>query len=369
MTTTAIPTLVPRPPLSLAPVFDDVSRFEQSVIEHAPMPALQGPVMSSVVELCAITGEWITAEMEAEARAGGTRSIPVNASYRMYWARSGVASSPDLDWVLHHPRFVDAADRLFGGVAAVVPDEVYVNAQPPQAVRVGSAHVDIPKFRGIGRREVPVWLLTCMRRSRLFDRWRVPVATAVCWFYDGPGGTYTYWPDGPLDAPRRTVHPFANTAVVGENDTMFHRGDHVGPPGATRPDGLTLDAVFGPTHDDPSTWTIRSHRGVDAAELGRWPRSQVRVALSWSAEVFVDDEAHRLALDHSDDLDVATVVRMLADDLRARGALDHAPDDPLHDVGFVAAVGRTYRVMPRLFPDEAETAEVAARERAISSPC
>ena len=78
------------------------------------------------------------------------------------------------------------ADEM--GVDLIGPNEIYAHLVCPEPRIAEGAHVDIPNFRGMGRRDYPTWLLVNMRRSGLFDRWHVPVATAVMWFYEGPGG-------------------------------------------------------------------------------------------------------------------------------------------------------------------------------------
>ena len=352
----------PRRPLALAPVFDDPDDFARLVRTNGPFPSLQQRVMQSAVESAAITSEWVTDEMVADTRAGGTKSIAISASYRSFWARLGKPLRDDAAWLLDYDRFFDAARRLYSDSRIVVrPDEIYVNVQVPQRTRFGSAHVDIPKFRGMERREYPVWLLTTMRRSELFEHWRVPVATAVCWFYEGPGGTYTYWPDGPRSSPQRTKHPFTNTAVVGENDTMFHRGDGFASPDEQVPDGLTLDCVCEPIGDDARTWQIREGDRV----LARYDAARVRIALSWSAEVYLDHAAVRVAEEHSDDLDLDTVVDTFVADLHERGHSVARPDEPLLDIDFITRLARTYRVLPTLYPTVEETDAVARVEAAI----
>jgi hypothetical protein len=344
-------------------VFDDPSAFFDLVHTNGPFPSLQQRVMQSAVESAAITSEWVTDEMIADARAGGTKSITISASYRAYWARLGRPLRHDASWLIDYERFSDAARRLFDDDRVVVrPDEIYVNVQVPQPTRAGSAHVDIPKFRGMGRREYPVWLLTTMRRSGLFEHWRVPVATAVCWFYDGPGGTYTYWPDGPTAPPSRTAHPFTNTAVVGENDTMFHRGDGFARSGEEAPEGLTLDCICEPI-DGGRAWQIREGERV----LARYDGARVRVALSWSAEVYIDESSRRVADEHLDDLDLDTVVDTFVADLRRRSHPVDRPDDALHDIDFIALLARNYRVMPTQYPTADETAAVARQEASIGA--
>src|SRR5690606_31684076 len=97
--------------------------------------------------------------------------------------------------LLEHPRLYEAARRVFPG-AELAPQLVYVNLNPPMP-QVDPGHTDVPCFRGVDRHRVPVWLLVTMLRSRLFERWYVPTVTAVSWYYQGPGGGFRYWPDGP----------------------------------------------------------------------------------------------------------------------------------------------------------------------------
>ena len=51
-----------------------------------------------------------------------------------------------------------------------------------------------------------------MGTSRLFEPERITMITAVSWFFDGPGGTFHYWRDGPTGEHREERAPFANVA-------------------------------------------------------------------------------------------------------------------------------------------------------------
>jgi hypothetical protein len=93
----------------------------------------------------------------------------------------------------------------------------------------------------------------------------------------------------------------------------------------------------------------------------------VRVALSWSAEVYVDDVARRVADEHTDDLDLDTVVDTFVADLHQRGQSVARPDDALHDIDFFAHLARTYRVLPTQYPTVEETDAVARVEAAIGA--
>ena len=67
-----------------------------------------------------------------------------------------------------------------------------------------------------------------MGHSRLFEKERVEIATAVAWFYRGKDGGFTYWPDGPDRPPRVHEGDLFNTAIMGDNDRMYHRVRPVG---------------------------------------------------------------------------------------------------------------------------------------------
>jgi hypothetical protein len=338
--------MIPRLPIELSPAFDDRDSIERLFDRLAPYSMLQAraQVMGSHLEQAAITGEPITEEMVEAASEGGTATLRLTPTFRGYW------STPDhvaegVEPLVHHERFVDAARRL-NGAEIVRPTEIYAHVIVPHRQAGAGAHVDLPAFRGVGRRELPVWLLVTMRRSGLFERWRIPVATAVCWLYDGPGGSFTYWPKGPDGPPVSTRRPFDNTAVVGENDSMFHRGDPVGDGGRLIPEGLTVESRLLPSDASGRTWVIR-----DAdREIASYVREEVRFALSWSAQVFADTMAARMADDHEDDLDVSTVPEVFLHDLRRRGIPCPEPSDPHSDPRWIAVLGRTYRMVPKLDP-------------------
>jgi len=93
----------------------------------------------------------------------------------------------------------------------------------------------------------------------------------------------------------------------------------------------------------------------------------VRVALSWSAEVYVDDAARQVADEHSDDLGLDTVVDTFVADLHERGQSVTRPDEPLRDTDFIACLARTYRVLPTQYPTVEETEAVARVEAAIGT--
>jgi hypothetical protein len=246
-----------------------------------------------------------------------------------------------LEPIFGNPRFAAAAQRIFGA-AVVRPQIVYANLSLPMPCGDGG-HTDIPAFRGIDRTRFPVWLLVTMGRSGLFEPWRVTIATAVAWFYEGEGGGFTYWPDGP-DAPPRTRPAMTNTAVVGDNDVMFHRVEAIGGADDAPVAGLTLDSKLEP--DGRTGWRI-----VDGErELGTWPNDRLRISVSWKAQVFADADAARVYDEHADDLTLDAVLDRFRADFASRGTALAIPADPLHDAEFVRTLSRAYHVAPTVMP-------------------
>jgi hypothetical protein len=340
-----IPT--PRPPIEISPVFDDPARVHALFERYAPYPMLQsrGQVMKSGLENAVIGGEPISDELVRAAERNANATLNLSPTFRGYWA------TPDqvvegAEWIFRYEPFLAGARALHGGNAVVRPNEIYAHLIVPHRQRNPGSHVDLPSFRGLGRRELPGWLLAIMRRSGLFERWRIPVATAVCWFYRGAGGTYTCWPDGAQSKPRTTRAPFDNTGLMGENDTMFHRGDPVGSGELESPPGLSLESTLAPSSEDPDWWEVRN--GNQA--IARYPRQGVRFALSWSAEVFEDEDAARRADAAEDALDLDTAIAVLRADLKRRGVSHSEPGDPRSDPQWIATLARAYPLTPRLEP-------------------
>lgn len=325
---------LPRSPILIDSLLDDPGLVRGLVEHHAPYFPVQR-YFASAEEMRALSDS-----ADRTGRRDARTGMVVGPVFRGDWAYD----RPLVDGVeplLGCERLVDAARRLFDA-ELVRPQIVYVNLTLPMPCGDGG-HTDIPAFRGVDRTRYPVWLLVTMGRSGLFERWRVRMATAVAWFYEGKGGALTYWPDGP-DAMPRTLLPRTNTALVGDNDVMFHRVEAVGGPDDDMVRGLTLDSELCFAGD--GAWEVRDARHV----LARYPTSQVRVSLSWKAVVFRDAEEARLYDEHADDLSLPAVLATLRDDLAARGVAAPQPADPLHDPEFVAALTRTYHQAPTVYP-------------------
>jgi len=48
---------------------------------------------------------------------------------------------------------------------------------------------------------------------------RLIEAGAIAWFYDGPGGSFDYWPDGPSGPMRTTADENTSMSISGEANT------------------------------------------------------------------------------------------------------------------------------------------------------
>ena len=319
----------PRTPSVIDHVLPDPSVVRELVVRGAPYWTVQR-YAKNLSEMASLS--------DAGKRGRKDRPMFIAPWFRGDWAYD----EPLLEGAeifLQHEAFRDAAQAMFEG-GVVVPQIVYVNLNPPIA-QVDPGHVDIPAFRGVDRTQYPVWLLATMLKSGLFDRWYVPSVTAVAWYYEGEGGGFTYWPQGPNQAPvsRPCIN---NSAVVGDNDYMFHRVEAVGPDERTLPKGLTLESQLCWAQD---AWEVVEKGDVRA----RYDFEDVRVSVSWKAQVFADEEQQVLHQNHQDDLELEDVVEILLADLAAKGTSIERPADLLHDRGFVDALNATYRRAPTVW--------------------
>jgi hypothetical protein len=209
---------------------------------------------------------------------------------------------------LHHDGFRQAARDLYGR-PVIVPAIVFANLLVPgQELAV---HSDVPEFRGANRTKHPQWLLVAMHHSRLFEDWRMPIATGVAWFHDCEGGEFAFYPEGPGAGPVAVRVRF-NTAVLLDTDSVFHGGarvaDRTGPIKPLMP-GMKLRAARG------DRWqVVAGERVVD--EYG-W--RDLRFSISWKAYCFADEHERDAWKGHADDLTVDFAVARLLDDLRDRG--------------------------------------------------
>ena len=323
MTTRSIP--LPRSPVTIGSVFDDPSVIDSLVDAHQPYWPVQR-YMTNRAEYAALSGDTSTTD------------VIVAPVFRGDWAFHD-AIGEGIDRILHHEPFLDAARAVFDA-EIVRPHTVYANLTWQLPFAQGRGHVDIPAFRGFDRQTVPVAFLTIMGLSGLFESERVKVATAVAWFYDGDDGGFEYWPQGP--AGPSTVHEggIANTAIVADNDFMWHR---VRPLGRVEDGMVSLDLASELRREADGRWSIVDGEG---ATVATFDRHRLRVSVSWKADVFTDGQDRRRHDDHVDDIDRAEVIRRFIQDLDARGIDVVVPDEPLRDPDFLAVLQAAYMHYP-----------------------
>ena len=265
---------------------------------------------------------------------GNYGNMPILPWFRERWAVDGAAHFPEAEPILHNPHFIEAS-RKVSGAGVVRPQMVIVNLMGPQPC--GAPHVDTPSFRGLPRGETPTLLLVLMGASGLFRRWSVPIASAISWWYDGPAGEFEYWSQGPSGPVETEAAPFGNVAIVGDNDSMFHRVGAVGqsedfPP----PSAFTESAHL---HYQPDG----SADVVDAG-LVRWHHApgQLRLSILWKAHSFADLRAAALYDEHADDLTPERIVAVFSADLARRGIALAEPAHPFRDAAWLRGLVQAY---------------------------
>lgn len=318
----------PRRPVRIDSVFDDPTVVDRLVTELAPYWPVQR-YLTNRAEYATVSGQ---------RASSGAEDIVVAPVFRGDWAFDGDVRD-GVDPVLTHEPFLDATRRLFGA-EIVRPHTVYVNLTWQLPFEQGRGHTDIPAFRGFDRTTVPIAFLTIMGQSGLFEDERVKVATAVAWFYEGDDGGFEFWPDGPHGASVVHEGDIHNTAIVADNDFMWHRVRPVGRP----EDGmvqLTMDSELRTA--DGRSWTI----GDGGRDLAAFSRDALRVSLSWKATAFTSDEDRRTHDEHLADLDADEVLRRLSADLAARDMDPTVPAvDPFSDPPFLDRLQDVYMRYP-----------------------
>jgi hypothetical protein len=299
------------PPLRLEPAYADRDAVWRALIGQGPYPLMSAG--SGYEEMM--------------------KRAPIMPWFRRSWLAGGKSLDAGIHPLIHDPRFIEAAGRLFDA-KTVRPQSLTVNVMAP--MEAGARHFDNPAYRGLPAAKTPIWLSMNMGVSGLFDRWAIRIAGILTWFYDGPGGEYEYWPHGPGAPSECERGPFGNVALAGDNDLMLHQ---VGSFGDAEEFGrnvqLTPRSAIQHAGD---SWEI-----IDGGTpIGTVPHGQVRVSILWRAETFHDEREARAFDEHDDDLDLDTVVTIFSKDLKDRGVSFKEPDDPLRDDAWSAVLAENY---------------------------
>ena len=300
-------------PIRIDAVFDDPGVIRRLVQRNGPYRT-----MVSYLPASAVRG----------GQPGAGEGVP--AHFRAAWAAGGRPLVEGAEVILRNPRLLRAASQLFG--AEVIPNTVAVNVTAPTPA--GNIHVDVPSFRGADRDRYPMQLLQAMAASGLFEDWRVAEAGAVWWSYQGPGGAYDYWPDG-LDGQMRSAHPpFTNSALVADNNRMYHRIGQVGDP-AVPP--LALSAAAQISHHDGGGgdgWTISD----PGAAPVHYDDRDIRISILWKAQVRPGPERDAAPLTPE------LIAAIISGDLARRGVQEPGPAPSLSDQGWLDLVHSIYYV-------------------------
>lgn len=237
--------------------------------------------------------------------------------FRETYVYGDEVSSEPLAFLMHHESLLGAARRLHGR-PVIEPSILYANVMVPgQELAV---HTDVPEFRGASRKEFPEWLLVVTRHSGLFEEWRMPIATGICYFGGGEGGELAYYPDGAA-GDAAVYGPRHNTAAMLDTDTVFHGVDRV------RGDESQLAAIepgMQIAYAGDDTWEVRDGDDVVATHGS----DELRLSISWKAYCFTDEAERDAWRTHSDDLTLEPILETLEADLRERGALTGDRPDP-----------------------------------------
>jgi hypothetical protein len=218
---------------------------------------------------------------------------------------------PEADPVLYHEAFISGARELLDR-PVVVPVAALANLYV--AGQWLGPHTDITEYRGINRSTTPQWLLICMHHSRLFDEWRLRIATAVNFFNVCEGGEFRFYPNGAAEPPVITAKR-NNTALLMDADSIFHEVRPV-----YRPDGRQAPLLRGQIlkFGDDRKWHVINGEG-EVIETYDW--GGVRFTVSWKGYCFRDEAEQRAWAEHSDDLSMEFILERLTDDLLERGLL------------------------------------------------
>jgi hypothetical protein len=272
--------------------------------------------------------EWIGLRNGWSAEPSETPLMPW---FRQTWEASS-APAGGRSVILDNPLFIEGSRESFAGFELVRPESVRINLMTPMPDQ--GPHFDNPYFRGLDHSNAPYYLLITMGRSELFERWAINVSSALAWLYDGDGGGFTYWVDGPDRPPQRIAPPMDNRALISDNQRMYHRVEAIAPNASAEVSFYDPHAVM---TGEGRHWTI-----LERDKTHILPREHVRISLLWKAVMFRDAQEMRVHDEHLDDLTLDRAMAVLAEGARAKGVTLPRTDSPYGDETYRAALYDTF---------------------------
>ncbi len=332
------------PPREIDNVYseDQLHRLLGVVREHGPWKLIIAQHFASAEELLA------TLSGGAPDNGGLSLDMFLTPTFRGFLANYSAALYPEIQDCFYNDHFLDLA-RDYWGAKYAKPQMMLFNVNGPCG-NLDPGHLDSPSFRGVRYENSPTWLCAVMGKSGLFQDYLIKMAQVITWFSHCSSSGFTYWPEGPLEAPQRLQPPIYNRGVVVQNEMMFHRGEANGPVEQQRPRGLNFDTLFSGDPDDRNHWLLKSGDDI----IARHHTDELRFLVHWSAEVFEDLAELKKNMDGTDDLTQDKAIEMMIDDVRARGIDIAMPSDPLHDTAFITQLNAAYDLGgPSSYPKDA----------------
>jgi hypothetical protein len=325
------------PPVVLNGVYseDQHQRLYDIVKRHGPWPTIASIHFDTVEELVATTTGVVPEGLKL------TLDDIASPQFRGFYGQNSVSFYPEINDCFYNDEFLQRVKDYWGAEYAKPTMMLFNICGPHPAAGPPSSHLDGVTFRGVRYENAPVWLMNCMAKSGLFTDYLVKMAQVITWWYTGENGTFTYWPDGPLNQPKVLEHPLWNKGVVVQNEMMFHRGDPVGPWNSPPINNLKHRSELG--YDAAGDiWNICT----DGDVVHTYQPDDMRLLVHWNAEVYSDMAEVKKVMDHTDDITIEDAVGRLLADMRSKGTKVAEPSDPLHDDDFVRALMATYTIAP-----------------------
>lgn len=321
---------------------DQRDRLLDVVRRNGPWKLILAQHFESAEELIAT----MTGSMPEEVTP--TLDMFLTPTFRGYLAEHSACLYPEIEDCFFNSTFLGYV-RSYWNARYAKPQRMLFNINGPCA-NFDAGHLDTPSFRGVRFENSPTWLCSVMGKSGLFQDHLIKMAQVITWFSHCPSSGFTYWPDGPLQAPKRLKPPIFNRGVVVQNEMMVHRGEANGPSERQRPRGLTLHSTFGGDPSDRERWVVKTGE----SDIACYATDELRFLVHWSSEVFEDLAELKKNMDGTDDLTHERVFDMLLADVRSRGMTIATPSDPLHDREFIRALNAAYDIGgPAIYPPDA----------------